>query len=615
MTIKQGLHLENTVNMYWLYDRLASGLWALATILTFVFVTWATMPYGLAQDEVVPPVPADAQQPVESAPAEMKTVAVAAVKSYDNLAANANFLGSLMGMAGADQLLEAGLLQFIGDRGVAAIDKTRPWGVIAQTNGDALPVLAVIPVTRPDELLETAKQNGFEIKLVDNDVRELSLPSGYVFFAKPVGGWLLLAPDPDSFAHVPADIQAELAPLVNEYDLGVRLSIQSVPEVLRQMAMAFMRGGLEDALVPEPGQSDEELAARREAAEAQFKEAERIMMERDRYTLGLAIDPQRKRGHFDFTMEAVPESELAKQLNAENETRTHFAGFYQPDATATYTLVGGADPKALQENLSLIQMAADFIPPEVQESIELDKNIATEWREPLKAFFRELVGAMTPRAESGKIDGGLSMNATTESLTIIGGARAPDTERIVAALKRLEEELKKQSSAFPGIEWDAAQHADVTFHTLSCPTATAADESYRRIVGNELPIAIGIGNEVVYVALGRDHLEAAKKAIDASKAEPNKLVSPTELSLSVGPLMQLAAAHATDEVMKSSLQAVGAMVQNTGLAQNGGQPGDRLRMVRQTVPNGIRYRFEAEEGALRAGVFTSFMLQMQAMGR
>ena len=45
--------------------------------------------------------------------------------------------------------------------------------------------------------------------------------------------------------------------------------------------------------------------------------------------------------------------------------------------------------------------------------------------------------------------------------------------------------------------------------------------------------------------------------------------------------------------------------------QNDAKGRDHIRMVGQMIPNGIRYRFEAEEGALRALGQAVFIAQMQ----
>ena len=67
-----------------------------------------------------------------------------------------------------------------------------------------------------------------------------------------------------------------------------------------------------------------------------------------------------------------------------------------------------------------------------------------------------------------------------------------------------------------------------------------------KLLGDEAEIAVGIGQEAVYLAVGRDNLEAVKKAIDASAAEPSKAVPPFELAISLGPIMEMAAAEAHD---------------------------------------------------------------------
>jgi hypothetical protein len=96
------------------------------------------------------------------------------------------------------------------------------------------------------------------------------------------------------------------------------------------------------------------------------------------------------------------------------------------------------------------------------------------------------------------------------------------------------------------------------------------------------------------LAAGKNHLEAIKKAIDASKAEPGKLVPPFELAFSLGPIMQVAAVQAPDEAQRAQIQGIAEMLQNEALGR------DHLRVVGQMIPNGLKYRVEAEEGALRA---------------
>jgi hypothetical protein len=98
----------------------------------------------------------------------------------------------------------------------------------------------------------------------------------------------------------------------------------------------------------------------------------------------------------------------------------------------------------------------------------------------------------------------------------------------------------------------------------------------------------------VYLAVGKDNLNAVRKAIDASAAEPDKAVPPFEFVLSLGPFLEVFAAQTDDAEQRALAQSLAATIRNEA-------PGrDHIRVVGQLIPNGLRYRLEAEEGVLRA---------------
>jgi hypothetical protein len=168
-----------------------------------------------------------------------------------------------------------------------------------------------------------------------------------------------------------------------------------------------------------------------------------------------------------------------------------------------------------------------------------------------------------------------------------------DTAKFESGLKKLEEAAKKTHEEFPGIQWNAASHGDVKFHTLAVPVPDDK-EAPRKLLGETVDVAFGIGPEAVYLAAGRNNLEAVKKAIDASAAEPGKRVSPFELAVSLGPMAEVAAAQADEGPEKATAQAIADMLRAEG------QGRDHLRLTGQVIPNGLRYRFEAEQGVLKA---------------
>jgi hypothetical protein len=158
----------------------------------------------------------------------------------------------------------------------------------------------------------------------------------------------------------------------------------------------------------------------------------------------------------------------------------------------------------------------------------------------------------------------------------------------------------------PEVNWAAEKHGDVTFHTLQAPVPEEEEEQ-RRLFGENLDIAVGIGQKAVYFALGRNAMDEVKKVIDASAAAPNKPTAPMELTLSLGQIMTAAQSFA-DEDDKPQIEMIANMLANEANGR------DHVRMVGQPIENGIRMRLEAEEGVLRAIGMAAMQAQMQAAG-
>jgi hypothetical protein len=323
----------------------------------------------------------------------------------------------------------------------------------------------------------------------------------------------------------------------------------------------------------------------------------------------MAVDSQGQRAYFDMAIEAVPGSDLAKQMAISGEPRTDFGGFYQADAAATLTFANQVNAEAAPELVAQMRTNVQGMRQQLGTIIDADEHLPAGIREAIKSAADDFSEALVATAETGKMDGGAAVRLGPETLTLIAGARVKQSEKIVAGLKKIEAAGKATTPGFTGITWDAAQHGDVKFHTLNIPLPNEAEPSFRRMVGDQLPIAIGIGPEAMYLAVGRDNIETVKRAIDASRADANKKVPPFELAFSLGPIMELAAVHSGNEQLRPALQNIAAMLKNDA------QGRDHVRMLVQVIENGARYRFEAEEGALRALVQAAMIAQMQQMGR
>jgi hypothetical protein len=524
-----------------------------------------------------------------STSSELNTVAVVAGVHYEKLLSDISSLGTLIGRPEAGQMVEGGFAFFTQGKGPEAIDKKQPWGVIVQTDGAAFFPVACLPVTKPNNVLEIATAYGAEVKEEVNGVQELKLPSQQSVFLKHEAGWTFFSLSSRSLAQLPENPQATLSELVAEYDLAARISMKDVPPMYRQFAVQAMQAGMQQQLQKRDDESDEQYELRQKMATAQMDQMLRTLNETDSFTLGWAVDAPQQRTYVDFTQAFLPGSKMAQQIAAYGQPRTNFAGFYQPEAAATMSFVTKADPALIQQDLQYFESTMQTLRAGFNN--EIDRSDAPD-PDALKAAASDWFDALEATIRAGQIDGGGALNIDSDSLTLVLGVLVKDTAKIESGLKKLEAAAAK-APGFPGIQWNAANHAGVNFHTLTVPVPEE-QEAPRKILGSEAEIAIGIGPEAVYLAVGRNHLGAIKKAIDASAAEPNKSVPPFEVAISLGPVMEFAASQANEGEQKAIAERVAEMLRNEA------QGRDHIRAVAQVMPNGLRYRFAAEEGALRA---------------
>jgi hypothetical protein len=535
---------------------------------------------------------------------ELKNVAVVAGAKWEKLIEDVTYLGSLGGKPEAGQMLEGGFSFFTQGKGPNAIDKTKPWGVIVQTDGAQFLPVGCLPVLKPNDLIQVAKGYGAEVKEPEDGVQELVLPNKRSIFVKQDNGMAFISISAASLARVPANAQDILAKLVGEYDIAAHISVRNVPEMYRNFALQAMQAGVQQGLKKKDDESDEQYAERQKMAEAQMAQMTQMINEVDNVKVGWAVDSKQQRMFADFTYAFVPGSKLAKQMSAYGEPKTNFAGFYQTDAAATITVATQADPKLIAEDMS--QLDATISSTKDQLNAEIDKKVDDEdTREALKGAFSDWFDAIAETLKSGHLDGAAALHAGADSLTFISGFHIKDTAKVESGFKKLETAGKKQPD-FPGIKWNALTHAGVAFHTITIPVPET-EKSPRKMLGDKLDIAVGIGPETAYLAFGKDNIAAVKKAIDDSAANKGKSVPPFDFSLSLTPIIEVAAAQADDPKAQAISEKVLEFLKKEG------QGRDHIRVVGQMVPNGLKYHFEAEEGVLKAIGQAAAAAQQQKM--
>ena len=524
---------------------------------------------------------------------EMKPVVLITLAGYDALKQDVNFIGSLAGQPELASQFEPFILGF-----TQGLEKDQPLGVLIQSDGMNFGGAICLPIKDLATFVGNLKAFGVTTADAGNGITQITA-NGQTLFGKNEGGWTFLSMMPQMLEGLPADPVAAFKSLVDEYDLGIRANVQNIPEPYRQMAMQQLRAGMEAGMKRKPDETDEQYQARTALANGQVEQLERMIKEIDQFTFGLSIDGDQQRAFIDFIYTAVAGTQLADQLKTMQDTKTNFAGFFQPDAAGMMMTASTVNESDVAQTKQMVESLRSQIANAIDEQDDLDSEAD---KENVKAACNDFIDALVATIEAGKMDMGAVANVSPEAVTVVAGGFIADPAKVEAGLKKLAE-VAKSKPDHPAPKWSAESHAGVTFHTLSVPTPK--EEEAMKLFGETIDFAVGIGKDSVYFAMGRDCLTAAKKVIDDSAASPGKSIAPMELSISVGQIINTIAAFETEDQV---LQAVAETLKTEAVGR------DHVKIVAQPVENGLRTRFEAEEGVMRAIGVAVKASQMQAMG-
>ena len=537
---------------------------------------WAWLPV-LAMLLAAAPLAARAQQ-------NANQVALITLSSYDEIKSDVSFIGRLGGQPMLAEQMEGMLAFLTGGQGLAGLDKTKPIGVaIYLQDGQPVPK-AYIPVEDMDALITLMGNWGVMAEEGEGGVTELVTP-GQTLYAMESNGWAVISMTPEAVQGGTQGAEQLINTVAQTYDLAARFYMQNIPADTRQMYVQQLREGMEQGLVQNPDETEQEFELRKKMTQAQVDQFVQLLQDTEELSFGWSLDSREERTFLDFQMTAVPGTKMARQIEAYRDLTTDYAGFYQPDAAATFTFAAEMTPEDVNEASQMF----DGLRTQIMQQIEQEADLPDEESEEIvKAAVGDFFDAFVATVKDGKLDGGAVLNMSPDGVTFVAGGRVTDPAKVESGLKKLAE-LAEKEPEFPGISWNADRHGDVSFHTMSVPVPEHEAEA-RQLLGETMEVAIGTGGNSVYFAGGKNAVQRTKEIIDASKANTGKQVPPMELTISLGQILTTVAEVDPNPVVTK----VADMLQNEA------QGRDHIRMMEQITDNGIKVRLELEEGVLRA---------------
>lgn len=517
---------------------------------------------------------------------DLKPIVVVSLPSYDSIKADVAFVGEIADMPELSKQFDMAASMINGGQGIKGLDKTKPIGVAVMYDGAQPSFVAFIGATDLKALLGSLPpQMPLQVADKGDGTFEITNPLSpqYVVTAEKRGNWALLTNDKELLKSVPADPTTLLGGLDKDYAAAVRINVQNIPEQSRTMFTSLMKLGMQSQMQQKPGEDDSDFQLRKSSTDAIEKQIEEAINDLDHFTLGFAIDTEAKSVHLDAAVTFVAGSKLAKTMAEKSNIKSDFAGFLLHDAAVNMNFaqkLTGSDKEQLNQMLKTARSKATA-------QIENDPNLSDEaTQKAAKELAGQLFDIGEAAVKSGKMDGGAALVLESKKLTFAAGGYLPNGEEVEKTFKKFVE-LGQAEPNFPPVKFDVEKYKDVHFDMMSIPIN---DEQAKQVFGETLDVYLGVGEHSAYVALGKGSIDLLKKIIDKSAGAEGESLPPFQLNFALTPIFEFINA------VQPANPAATAIAQE--LAASGGK--DHVKVYAKMIENGATYRFEAEEGVLRA---------------
>tara|TARA_A100001391_G_scaffold149719_1_gene107187 strand:- start:1372 stop:3117 length:1746 start_codon:yes stop_codon:yes gene_type:complete len=516
-----------------------------------------------------------AGQSGSAVPAATDPVVVVTIGSVNQLTQDLNYLSGAIG-----QPQFGGMFAMMAGSLTQGIDTNQPVGVLVPLIDGSPEPIALIPTSDVKVLLKRHEdKTGPADELADGTL-VLAIGANTVFI-RQVGNWAVLARNRNVLDRAPADPSAALGQLGSDYDLGVRLDMQQLPEAVRDSVIAQLRQGFDQAMSRQGG---EDAESSREYAQRSMDQLEQMIKQTDELMVGIDIDSKGKRIVVDLSFTALPGTKLAKMYASQQPIPSAYSMVVRDDAAAYYHAATSISPETVQEARAGVDSMLKMFAQAVQKSDKLDKAEADDATE----VVNRIADLVLESYKEGKLDSGALLLTDAGSMKFVMGGFVSDGNEAAAILKDIAGKVKGHGDA-PDFEFDRDTYHGVNLHLVSAKVP-AKDDEVRKIFGDTVRVHVGTADKAVYVALGDQSLPLLKEMIDAA-ASPASSASADLVSVEVNlmPILQYAqSVEANDDIA--------AMIDALSRADDAGT----LHATSSPVVNGQKTRVVLGDGLLRA---------------
>ena len=378
----------------------------------------------------------------------------------------------------------------------SGVDRERPIGGFVKLGESGIPMgVIALPISDLDEFLGGLELFG-EAEDLGDGLYSMNLGPN-TLFAQHKGDWLFVSTAEDALEVLPADASGRLSKMSANNDIAFEVNVQNVPDELVDLLTSQMRTGFEQAMEAQSGDmSDDELEASREQGELMMKNLEEAITSTERFVFGLGINPKQKNLTIDFGAQMVEGSRLAKQLGLMKSMKSAIAGYLSDSNMLTaksMTIVGPEDVKQMEASMD---QALTTVEKQIDDQIS--NPVAAE---KVKEYVGRLVRILADSSKEGSVETALSVT-TDPSLNIVAAFTLADGSKVEALAQDLANEASSAGAPVT-VKLMSGKHQGANLHNVAVPLPDDADDKIRKIVGDNVNIAIATAPKAVYLSVGK----------------------------------------------------------------------------------------------------------------
>ena len=500
------------------------------------------------------------------------------VVSIANVDEHLNDVEHLMEVAGFGQM--SGLVRMGASEYIRGIDTKKPIGALiffSEDNPEQPGVMAFIPVKDIEDVLDTLApfvdidEDGDDIILTMNDGTELT--------TRVSGDYAFMVQDADMLKKLPEDPANLLGDLPKEYGIAASVMGQNIPESLKNQAIELIKSGDES----EMGNLGDgpEADVQRENLQVSMAQLESLINDTEELMIGAAINADTKSLYIDVHLLGTAGSELAKQCNQSIEgPASRFPGFVLDNATASVHYNAKSTEANVEQVEQLLKTFETTVMEEIKDSMPEDAPMSAE---DAQKVVTDLFDVARGAVASGQSNAAGSLVLEDGSLSFVAAAGIAEGAKLEEAVKQIAKWVEQEKAPVK-FEFDVDTKDGVRYHKITVPVPNSEEEA-TKVFGDKIEILLGVGDDVVYIALDSDPRALLDKCINAKSDSPKNVVA--NLGLRLIPILKFA----------SEVQGMPELDGVADILPEGAD--DSLSITNEVVENGFHLRFGMSDAILK----------------